>query len=105
MPTIARRVACIELTKHGLPSDSVKGSLVELAIVDGKRVGKSLKLYKVVPGKASNYYVFTNKGWSDIYTVYETDPQRSRFVGKYQYGSLHYPCPAPAGAAQQTKLS
>lgn len=95
VPTIARQVKCIELTKPGLSSESINYSLIELAVADAKRQDRSIKFYKVVPGSEGNYYVFSIGGWDDIYTVYQTDRQGLQFVGKYQYGSLHYPCPAP----------
>lgn len=103
VPTIARQVKCIELTKPGLSDDSINGSLVDLAVADAKRHGSSIKLYKVVPGSEGNYYVFSIGGWDDIYTVYQTGPQGSQFVGKYQYGSFHYPCSAAADAPQPSQ--
>lgn len=95
VPTITRRIACIELTKPGLGDDAINRSLVEFAIADAKRLGRSIRLYTVVAEPDGNYYVFNIGGWSDVYTVYQTDPHGSQLVGKYQYGSLHYPCSRP----------
>jgi hypothetical protein len=105
VPTITRQVECIELTAPGLSDDSINNSLVELAVADAKRKGRSIRLYKVVADSTARYYVFWIGGWSDVYTVYQTDPEGSKFIGKYQYGSLHYPCSAAGSSPPSTQQS
>lgn len=99
IPTMSRSVKCIELSKPGLDVDSVDSALVELAVADAKKLGRSIRLYKVVVGSTAAYYVFHMDSWSDVYSVYQTDSERSHFVGKYQYASLHYPCAGSSGLA------
>lgn len=57
-----------------------------------------IEFYKVLGDTSSTYYVFKNRRWSDIYTIYETDSQGANLIGKYEYGSFHRPC-GPDGNA------
>ena len=84
-------------------NDAINKSLVELAVADAKKNGHSIRLYKVVAGPTGNYYVFRIGSWDDIYSVYQTDPQGSTIVGKFQYGSFHYPCSAAADPPQPSQ--